>query len=121
MNATADATDTILYNQALYSFVAFSVSALLIILLVYKPRFAVKALSFAPLVWIGRVSYGLYLWHWTIRYFVYGNQNLPESYTQMTFVIAASFFFTILSYYCVEKPFLKLKNRYGKVQAFVPA
>lgn len=120
MNATADASDTILYNQALYSFVALAVSALLIILLVYKARFAVKALSFAPLVWIGRVSYGLYLWHWTIRYFVYGNKILPESYAQLAFVIFASFFFTILSYYCIEKPFLKLKNRFGKAQTPVP-
>jgi peptidoglycan/LPS O-acetylase OafA/YrhL len=63
-----------------------------------------KALSLAPLRWIGMVSYGLYLWHWPI--FVYLNQSrtgisgapLDLARVALTFVLATA------SYYLVERP-----------------
>jgi peptidoglycan/LPS O-acetylase OafA/YrhL len=63
-----------------------------------------RALSGRPLRWIGRVSYGLYLWHWPI--FVYLNQartglsgaGLEIAQVAVTFVVATA------SYYLVELP-----------------
>lgn len=119
MIAVADSPESVLYYPAIYSFVAFSVAALLLFLVVYQPRNTVRVLSFSPLVWIGRISYGLYLWHWAVRYFVYEKQSLPESNLQLVFVITASFALTVLSYYCIEKPFLHLKDRFSRTHSLV--
>lgn len=121
MTATANASDALLYSLGGYSLIAISVAALLLLLLAYQPKAAVMVLSFAPLVWIGRVSYGLYLWHWTARYFIYGKQIVPESYIQLVSVIIISFIFTVISYYCIEKPFLRMKERFSRTNIPVSA
>ena len=62
-------------------------------------------LSLSPLVFIGRISYSLYLWHWPLyvftRYFTY-RDPAPEA---VVCLIAASFALAIASYYFVEQPF----------------
>lgn len=112
MAAKASWLDMFLY-QGGYILVDLSVVSLLIVLVVYKPRIPAIILSFSPLVWIGRISYGLYLWHWSVRYFVYQGKALPSSNLQLIAAIGLSFLLTICSFYCFEKPFLQLKNRYG--------
>lgn len=107
-------SDAFLYENGGYTFIAIAVGFLLISLTAYKPKRAVNILSCAPLVWIGRVSYGLYLWHWAIRWYLYGDAYLPDSALQLLAVIVLSFAFTIISYFCVEKPFLKLKDKFSQ-------
>lgn len=111
--------DIFLYDSGGYTFIAIAVGFLIISLTAYKPKRTVNILSCAPLVWIGRVSYGLYLWHWAIRWYLYGDAYLPASSLQLLLAIVLSFAFTILSYFCVEKPFLKLKDRYSKNRKLV--
>ncbi len=63
------------------------------------------ALSFAPLVFIGRISYSWYLWHWPILSFlhiVYG--DAPPGPVALT-AIAGSVVLAIASYYTIEQPF----------------
>ena len=67
-------------------------------------------LTFPPLVWIGQVSYGLYLWH---HFFVVFVRDQPWSLsTKLSVGIAASLIVTAASYYLLERPFLKLKDRF---------
>jgi len=67
-------------------------------------------LTFPPLVWIGQVSYGLYLWH---HFFVVFVRDQPWSLSaKLSVGIAASLIFTAASYYLLERPFLKLKDRF---------
>jgi peptidoglycan/LPS O-acetylase OafA/YrhL len=61
------------------------------------------------LVWLGRLSYSLYLWHYPL--FIVSKQ-LAEWPLVVPVQFALSFAVATLSYYCVEKPFLKLKARY---------
>jgi len=85
-------------------------------------------LSLPPLVFIGRISYSLYLWHWPLLAFgrvVYGGA-LPGVTTAIA--IAMAFAAATLSYYVVEQPFRKSKQapaplllRYAAVSVVVLA
>jgi peptidoglycan/LPS O-acetylase OafA/YrhL len=60
-----------------------------------------RVLRLPPLPWIGRISYGLYLWHLPVFTLVDGT----------VLRLAVTFAAASLSYYVVEQPFLRLKNR----------
>lgn len=84
-------------------------------------------LSRQPLVFLGRISYGLYVWHlaghewgrdldwrWT------GVERAPlETMTGWAQVVAAALLVTIgvsvVSYYALERPFLRVKRRFTVV------
>lgn len=61
-----------------------------------------KALSFRPIVYIGLISYPLYLWHWPLLSFAHylHFENAP-------IVLLASFGLAVLTYELVEKPIRK--------------
>lgn len=65
-----------------------------------------RLLNTRLLIWIGTLSYSLYLWQ---QAFVYGGFKLTAPYN-----LIAIFFTAITSYYLIEKPFLRLKRRFGK-------
>jgi len=67
-------------------------------------------LTSRPLVWIGQVSYGLYLWH---HFFValVRDVSWPLS-IKLGVGIAGSLIVTTVSYYLLERPFLRLKDRF---------
>lgn len=63
-----------------------------------------SALSVRPIVYVGLISYSLYLWHWPILAALrYATANPPELY--IFGAIALSFFAAVLCYHFVEKPF----------------
>jgi len=68
-------------------------------------------LRFPALVWIGKVSYGLYLWHFVVLALVLEFQ-WPLWVRGLTY-ITISFIVTAASYYFLERPFLKLKERFA--------
>jgi len=112
MVMTASSSDAILY-QGVYVLIEMSIALVLIAVVALRWKLPVMAPRSPPLVWLGSVSYGLYLWHWPIRYFVYDKQLLPPSYFHLAAAIVLSFLFTACSFYCVERPFLKLKDRFS--------
>ncbi|MGH9560548.1 MAG: acyltransferase family protein, partial [Terracidiphilus sp.] len=64
-----------------------------------------RTLSFRPLVFIGRISYSWYLWHWPMLSFlriIYG--DAPPGPIAVA-AIAVSFVLAIVSYYAIEQPF----------------
>jgi len=68
-----------------------------------------RVLAWGPLVWIGLLSYSLYLWHWpffAFHRYLFG-QN-PASLLSIFYVILA-FILSILSLKFVETPFRKRK------------
>jgi len=70
-----------------------------------------RLLSFRPLVFIGLLSYALYLWHWVFFSFrnYYKNITGDAFFMDNLFIIAITFFFAIVSYYFVEHPVRKKK------------
>ncbi|MDP4196921.1 MAG: acyltransferase [Bacteroidota bacterium] len=71
-----------------------------------------KILAFRPIVWIGSISYGLYLWHDPIyeimRTCKFSQYSIATIGSLITFLIAS------LSYYLVEKPVLSLKRKLSR-------
>jgi peptidoglycan/LPS O-acetylase OafA/YrhL len=55
------------------------------------------------MVFIGKISYAFYLWH---AVFIFGAWTVPD-----TVAVALAFAAATLSYYIVERPFLRLKWR----------
>jgi len=85
----------------------FSVAVGIVILAVVLRRAAPleRVLSVAPLVFLGKISYSLYLWHLLVIYF--GQRvGIPEVAGVGLAIVAA-----IGSYLFVERPFLRLKRR----------
>lgn len=76
-----------------------------------KPTFISRVLSWSPLVWIGKISYSLYLWHWIILAYVrYMTDPLsPLSPTMVAFCVVLMFALSALSYYLVEQPVRQMK------------
>ena len=70
-----------------------------------------KLLSLKPVVFIGLISYSLYLWHWVVlavmRY-VYMDNALPMSAIVLAVVLMSGL--SVLSYYFVETPARRMKN-----------
>ena len=65
-----------------------------------------RLLSLPPLVYIGRVSYSWYLWHWPLLAFIripYGDAGPPLAVTLP--LMALAFGIAMLSYYWIEQPF----------------
>jgi hypothetical protein len=61
-------------------------------------------LSLGPMQWVGRISYGLYLWHWPVVVFVTtSTTRLPGSVVDGARV-ALTFGLATLSFYVVEQP-----------------
>lgn len=69
-----------------------------------------RLLEFQPLVWIGRLSYGLYLWHYPVFEKVGGWRSLGVLVIPVAF--ALTFSVATLSFYFIETPFLRLKSRF---------
>lgn len=71
-----------------------------------------KIFSDTRMRWIGKISYGLYLWHWPI-FKILERHFHSTWYMEATVGIALTFVCASLSYYFVEEKFLKKKHRYS--------
>jgi peptidoglycan/LPS O-acetylase OafA/YrhL len=81
-----------------------------------------KFLQNPALVWTGRLSYGLYLWHIPVFYWLGTHDNWSGIQVQ-GLRFAAVFLVAAASYYLIEQPFLKLKEKYspsGKSSENIP-
>lgn len=72
-------------------------------------------LNVRPVVWLGKISYSLYLWQ---QLFAYGNHHRPWYFVCFAIGLASA------SYYLVEQPMLRMRERRKSVElegALAPA
>ena len=110
----------ILTNQWVYIPLTVAASgAVLLSLLVAPLRLLEAVLSSRSVVWIGRRSYGAYLWHWPI--FRAFSTIAYHSKVQEAALIVSEFALTLVvvaaSWRFVEKPALRLKERFQRTEA----
>jgi peptidoglycan/LPS O-acetylase OafA/YrhL len=83
-----------------------TISAALIILAGNQSLFNKYVLSSVPFVFIGKISYPLYLWHWPLV--VFSEMFYPEGSTSIFankfFALLLAVVLSILTYYLVETP-----------------
>ena len=71
-----------------------------------------KFVNFKILIFVGLISYSLYLWHWPIISFLKYISIGKLSYTFIFLALFLTFFLATLSWKYVEQPFIKsLKTR----------
>ena len=81
-------------------------------------KIAQQFLNAAPMVWIGKLSYSLYVWHLAMTLLFHG--PMPE-WQRILGELTASFAAAALSYYLVETPVLKLRQQLSAPRAKIRA
>lgn len=80
-----------------------------------------RLLSWRPLVYIGRISYPLYLWHWPLLSFAYIVYPSEVPIAVVFSILVSTFVLAALTNSMVEKPvkiwmlYLQKKSRYGPI------
>lgn len=105
-----------------YAFIACMATAMLIALGKFYPEQpCVKVLSFKPLVFIGLLSYSLYLWHWVV-FALLRYHSIAETPLVLFTAYSVTFIAAYLSWKYLEKParqFKAIKFRYTVVGLIV--
>jgi peptidoglycan/LPS O-acetylase OafA/YrhL len=110
------------YFHGLFTVVALLVGAIILHLLLASSRAAALLLESAPIVGAGRISYGLYLYHMLIIHWMRPVGLGWSHLGTITAIALLSLAAALLSYFCIERPCLRLKDRFGhRRSARVPA
>lgn len=101
--------------DAFPGFYAVVVVAATAMLMVAGPEawFNRKVLSHPAVVYVGKISYPLYLWHWPLLVFARLMGDGQWSVTHRNAAIVASVLLAMLTHHCVERPLVKRVTRRG--------
>lgn len=91
-------------------------TALVIAVLVHPRSALARFASLPPFVWIGKRSYGMYLWHYPIILLLNPLNNVDGGYAWWIIIVAVALIFLVseLSYRFVENPI-----RHGAIGSFI--
>jgi peptidoglycan/LPS O-acetylase OafA/YrhL len=91
-------------------------TALMIAQVVISPGSVLaRLLGLAPLVWLGRISYGVYLWHWPLFTYVTADATGLSRWPLLAIRLAGTLAIAGLSYHLVERPI-----RHGMLGRLLP-
>jgi peptidoglycan/LPS O-acetylase OafA/YrhL len=85
------------------------------------PTFVSRLLATAPMVWFGRLSYSLYLWHWPVLVFAQVHFEGPLQPEVAALALITSVFLAWASHTLVEQPFRRPRAIFGRTGVFASA
>jgi peptidoglycan/LPS O-acetylase OafA/YrhL len=97
--------------QGGFTIFALATGVLIVWLATRKSGRIHRILEWKPFVWLGKTSYGLYLWHSAALMFVYPLALAPA--VKLLLAAALTLTVTAVSYYLMELRFLRLKNKFA--------
>ncbi|WP_058534738.1 acyltransferase family protein [Legionella saoudiensis] len=93
-----------------YAFALCLATAVIIAVGEYEPKTALtKLLSLKPVVFIGLLSYSLYIWHWPLFALMH-YQSIETTYSTLALAFSLIFILSYLSWRYIEKPARKFNN-----------
>ena len=98
---TFDDQGALYYGGGLALF-ALTVAAALWIVEALPRSLPARLLSLRAVVWVGVISYGLYLWHWPVLLWIGAPEGI--SLGAAALIVAVTFAVAALSFYLVERP-----------------
>lgn len=113
LGLTMVATDyaTPFMHEAGFTIIAGATGLIILNVVSAKEGLLRRSLESAALVWIGRISYGVYLWHYPVfKGLKYVDGPWPA---KLVLALLTTFLVASLSYYLVESPILRLKKRFA--------
>jgi Predicted acyltransferases len=111
------------FSLSKFGFGTVSLAAAIVIARVISEQdsLLVANLSVSPLAWLGKVSYGFYLWHYpVIQIVMYGGHDSVLGFfgslqypipLLVSFVFTISMVLTVISWYLVEQPIMRAVSR----------
>jgi peptidoglycan/LPS O-acetylase OafA/YrhL len=85
--------------------IAALATAAVVALVVLHPRSGIaRFLASAPLAGAGRISYGIYLWHWPLFSYVTAEATGLSRWLLLTVRLAGTLLLAMLSYHLIEQP-----------------
>lgn len=81
----------------------------------FSPRLAIaqRVLNTTPMVFIGRLSYSLYVWHTLVPIMLMPTFGLKLNPVTSAILTVTALVLALISYHLVEKPALRLRHRFG--------
>ncbi|AKV00533.1 Lipopolysaccharide modification acyltransferase [Labilithrix luteola] len=93
---------------------------LIVCAVVGERSYVARALTFRPFVWVGTISYGLYLWHWPVNVVLTADRMHLHGLGLHAVQFAVTFAIAIISYRYLEQP-IRRGVGFGRPSYMVPA
>jgi peptidoglycan/LPS O-acetylase OafA/YrhL len=99
----ADGSDAWLYHGG-FLLIAVGVAGVIAHAVASPRGLTARVLALPALVWVGQISYGLYLWHWPLYQFLTAERTGTSGFNLLAFRLAVTVAAATASYLLVEQP-----------------